>query len=206
MITEQQQEQASLYALGALTGAEQRAFAAELRDNAELREFVFRVQHTAGLLAMSAPLFSPPRELKEKVLRRIEASAGPLNRPAAQPGIAVASLAGLRFLNANDTIGWKQLPVPGAWIKLLSIERERGYAVLLGRLEPGVRYPAHTNVGLEDLYVLTGDLHVGEHALQAGDFHHADAGSWHDENYSVDGCTLLAVLPADHPLVDFAQT
>jgi len=88
---------------------------------------------------------------------------------------------------------------------LLSLERERGYAVLLGKLDPGVRYPAHTNVGPEDFYILTGDLHIGDRRLNAGDFHHADAGSLHAENYSLEGCTLLSVLTLDDPLVAFAM-
>ena len=92
----------------------------------------------------------------------------------------------------------------GAWIKLLSLEREAGYAVLLGKLDPGTRYPAHINTGPEDLYIVTGDLHVGERRLGPGDFHHADAGSEHGVNYSVEGCTLLAVIPASHPLVQAA--
>jgi anti-sigma factor ChrR (cupin superfamily) len=207
MITEQQQEQASLYVLGALTGAEQQAFGAEIRGSAELRDFVFTLQQTTALLAMATPFVRPPRELKDKVLRRIETAAGLVNQPASQhPGVAVASLAGLHFLSADDTVGWKQLPVPGAWIKLLSLERERGYAVLLGKLEPGVHYPAHMNVGPEDLFVLTGDLQIGDRTMRPGDFHHADAGSSHAENYSVEGCILLAVLTSDHPLVGYAMT
>ena len=173
----------------------------------QLRDFVFTLQQTTALLAMTTPFVRPPRELKDKVLHRIETAAGLLNQPATQhPGVAVASLAGLHFLSADDTVGWKQLPLPGAWIKLLSLERERGYAVVLGKLAPGVRYPAHTNAGPEDLYVLTGDLHVGDRTLRPGDFHHADAGSSHAENYSVEGCTLLAVLATDNPLVGYAMT
>jgi anti-sigma factor ChrR (cupin superfamily) len=107
---------------------------------------------------------------------------------------------------AQDTTGWKQLPVPGASIKLLSFEPSRGYAVLLGKLEPGTRYPAHTNAGPEDFYILTGDLHVSGRRLGSGDFHHADAGSAHAENYSVEGCTLLAVLTVDDPLVSLAMS
>ena len=67
---------------------------------------------------------------------------------------------------------------------MLSLEQERGYAVLLGKLEPGARYPAHINSGPEDFYILTGDLVIGDRKLVAGDFHHADAGSRHEENYS----------------------
>ena len=203
MITEQQQEQASLYVLGSLTPTERRAFEDELRVGTELRELVRSLQRTTDLLAMSLPTLSPPRELRGQVLRRVEIAQA-TGIAAREPSAAV--FPGFRFLDAENREGWKQLPVSGAWIKLLSLERERGYAVLLGKLEPGVRYPAHINAGPEDLYILTGDLHIGERRLGPGDFHHADAGSQHSVNYSVEGCTLLAVLSTDDPLVEFAMT
>ena len=202
MISEQQQEQASLYVLGALGEAESRAFEAELRGNAELRELVRGLQRTTDLLAMSILGTPLPPSLCDKVLQRIEVEA--TSRKSATPP-ALAALAGSHFVAAADSQGWKQLPVPGAFIKLLSLEKERGYAVLLGKLEPGVRYPAHTNAGPEDFYILTGDLVIGDRKLVAGDFHHADKGSQHAENYSVEGCTLLAVLTTDDPLVAVAM-
>jgi anti-sigma factor ChrR (cupin superfamily) len=112
----------------------------------------------------------------------------------------------LRFHEAASESGWKALPVSGAFIKLLSFEKARGYAVLLGKIEAGVRYPAHVNAGPEDFYILSGDLVVGNRRLVAGDFHHADKGSQHEVNYSEDGCTLLAVLTTDDPLVMFAMS
>jgi anti-sigma factor ChrR (cupin superfamily) len=134
--------------------------------------------------------------LKEKVMQRIDAIEA-ARRPASLPF-------GLKFLPGADQSDWKPLPVPGTAIKLLSLERDRGYAVLLGKLEPGARYPAHVNSGPEDFYILTGDLVVGDRKLVAGDFHHADRGSRHEENYSLEGCTLIAVLTTDDPLVAFA--
>ena len=203
MITEQQQEQAALFALGTLGAEEQERFAAELRANPELRKFLSSLQHTTDKLALAGPVLAPPQGLKDKVLQRIrEQGTTTTSRPQSSPG---ALLSGLRFSASTETSGWKQLPIPGAWIKLLSLEPARGYAVLLGKLEPGVRYPAHTNAGPEDFYILTGDLQVGNHALGPGDFHHANAGSLHGENYSIEGCTLLAVLTTDDPLVSFAM-
>jgi putative transcriptional regulator len=198
MITEQQQEQASLYALGALSDAERPAFEAELRGDAELRELVRSLQRSTDLLALASPSVNLPPELLEKVMRRIETAT-------ARPHVAQTALSGFHFVAAQDSGGWKELQVRGAWIKLLSLERERGYAVLLGKLEAGVRYPAHTHSGAEEIYVLTGDLHIGDLVLGSGDFHHADAGTTHGVNYSVEGCTLLAVLPADHELAQFAM-
>lgn len=201
MINEQQQELASLYAVGALSAEGRAQFEAEFRGDKELHEFVRGLQRAAGLLAVAVPPVSPPARLREKILERIGAATAPASKPAPPPAL----VAGLRFLNAGDPTGWKQLPVPGAYIKLLSLEHERGYAVLMGKLDAGARYPAHVNAGPEDFYVLTGDLHIGDRKLVAGDFHHADGGSQHDVNYSVEGCTLLAVLTTDDPLVAFAM-
>ena len=138
-----------------------------------------------------------PPGLKDKVLRRIEETEAAKSAPLLPP-------LGLSFARAASESGWKQLPIPGASIKLLSLERDRGYAVLLGKLEAGARYPAHFHNAPEDFYILTGDLVVGDRKLVAGDFHHADAGSRHEENHSIEGCTLLAVLTASDPLVAFA--
>jgi len=203
MITEQQQELAALCALGALDSAEQLRFAAEVRVNRELRQLLHSLQQVLDKVALAGASATPPPSLKVKVLARIQPTMAAQGQSIHQG--PVAALAGLRFLTGSETTGWKQLPIPGAWIKLLSLEPSRGYAVLLGKLEPGVRYPAHTNAGPEDFYILTGDLQIGEQTLRAGDFHHADAGSMHGENYSVEGCTLLAVLTVDDPLVSFAM-
>jgi|SRR5712671_860956 len=202
MITEQQQEQASLYALGTLSGAEACAFETELRDQADLAKLGRALQRVADLLALAAQSVLPPVTLREKVLCRVDALTAA--KPAGNsPPLDV--LTGLRFLDSADQSGWKPLPVPGTYVKLLALERDRGYAVLLGKLDPGARYPAHVNAGPEDFYVLTGDLVIGARRLGAGDFHHADRGSQHAENYSVTGCTLLAVLTTDDPLVAFAM-
>jgi quercetin dioxygenase-like cupin family protein len=205
MITEHQQDQASLYALGLLPEDDRPAFEAELHDIVELREFTRGLQRAADALALAAPPAELPRELKAKVMERIGPPNSVPGRPAQPPRAAPGMLAGLSFLMGSDSAGWKELPIKGAWVKLLSFERDRGYAVLLGKLDPGTRYPAHVNTSEEDIYVLTGDLHIGDIELGAGDFHHAERGSHHAENHSVGGCTVLSVLTTDNPLVAFAM-
>lgn len=201
MINEQQQELASLFTVGALTAEERAQFERGLAANPELRAYVRGLQSTADLLAISSAADKPPAQLKGKVLAKIDA----LEATRTSPNPALTAAAGLRFEDGASQAGWKALPVPGAYIKLLSLEREHGYAVLMGKLDPGTRYPAHVNVGPEDFCILTGDLVVGDRRMVAGDFHHADRGSQHAENYSVEGCTLIAVLTADHPLVALAM-
>ncbi len=202
-MTELQQEQASLFVLGAMPAEERPAFEALLRQDPELRHWVLEFQRATFLMAAASPAPAPPSGLRDAILARIKHPADQQPEAAAKsPRLAP----GFLFHGANDERGWKQLPLPGAWIKLLSLDRDRGYAVLLGKLEAGVRYPAHEHLGGEELYIITGDLHIGERALGPGDFHHADAGTAHGVNYSVEGCTLLAVLPAEHELTQFAMS
>lgn len=212
MITERQQEQASLYVLGALNGPEESAFEQDLLQNTQLQELVRTLRETAHVLLRAVPRHEPPPALKQRIMRQLEAR--PQNTSQAQetstmsttsvsPSVVQDSI-GFAFVAAADPSGWKALPVPGAWIKLLSVNRTAGYVVALGRLDPGTRYPAHIHAGSEDLYLLTGDLHVGEHAMQPGDFHHSDPGTEHGVNYSPNGCTLLAILSTDHDLARFA--
>ncbi len=202
MIVEAEQELAALYAAGALAPAEAAAFAAAMAARPELGEFVRGLE---SAVATAAPALAPARPLppglKGKVMARIDA----LTAAPALPLPPRIALPGLSFVPAAGDAGWKALPIPGAYLKLLTLDEERGYAVLLGKLDAGARYPAHINAGPEEFYILTGDLVVGDRPLNAGDFHHADGGSHHPENYSVAGCTLLAVLTTQDPLVAFAR-
>jgi anti-sigma factor ChrR (cupin superfamily) len=200
MISEQQQEQASLYALGALTAAEQQDFEAALRSQPELRALVRGLQSASEALARSVPQVAPSPELRARVLRSVAMPAPP-SLPFTGPAVDPAFF----FVAASDSSGWKELPVRGAFIKLLSADRQRGYAVVLGRLEAGVRYPAHPHKSPEEIFLLTGDLTIAGRRLGPGDFHHCDAGTEHPVNYSDEGCTLLAVLSLDHDLAKFAM-
>jgi len=205
MITDLQQEQAALFALGALSAEEQQRFVAQVQADPELRVFLASLQNTVDQMALAIPQATPPTALKNKLLLRLQTGTNPVARqPLAELSPARAT-PGLSFRLGAESSGWKQLPIAGAWIKLLSAQPDRGYAVLMGKLDPGVRYPAHINIGPEDFYILTGDLHVSDKTLGPGDFHHADAGSAHQENFSVAGCTLLAVLTMDDPLVGLAM-
>jgi quercetin dioxygenase-like cupin family protein len=200
MISEQLQEQASLYALGALTASEQQDFEAALRSQPELRALVRGLQSASEALARSVPQVAPPPELRARVLRSVGVPA-PAPLPFTGPAVDPAFF----FVAANDSSGWKELPVRGAFIKLLSADRQHGYAVVLGRLEAGVRYPAHPHTSPEEIFLLTGDLTIAGRRLGPGDFHHCDAGTEHPVNYSDEGCTLLAVLSLDHDLAKFAM-
>src|SRR5678810_297539 len=71
MISEEQQDQATLYALGLLGAGEDAAFESELRANGELRDLVRELREAAGDLALTAPSLAPPASLKERIMREV---------------------------------------------------------------------------------------------------------------------------------------
>src|SRR5215472_7418599 len=71
MISEEQQDQATLYALGLLGADEDAVFESELRANAELRDLVRELREAAGDLALAAPSLLPPASLKQRIMGEI---------------------------------------------------------------------------------------------------------------------------------------
>jgi anti-sigma factor ChrR (cupin superfamily) len=193
---EQTGELAALKSLGALDGADVEKLAQLLASNADTRQEVAGFEKVVEAMAKALPVEAKPSSgLKDKILQAAKQSSA---RKAATAGLKnllpPVGADGLAFLRSAGNSGWLPLPVRGAYVKLLSFDDTSSQAVVLGKLDAGASYPAHTHKYGEDIWMLSGDLHIGNEVINAGDFHHADAGSKHDVNWSKDGCVLLAVL------------
>ncbi|MEO7298169.1 MAG: cupin domain-containing protein [Verrucomicrobiota bacterium] len=189
------EEFAALHAAGALEGVElaQLEQLLSASDPVAVRESA-RFQDVAALAAvcLSAP-FNPPADLKNKIMGRI--SNAQSNDTAMKPPLAnIFEMPGFKYIFSDDKGDWIPLKVPGASVKLLSLDAANGYAVVLGKLEAGASYPPHTHINTEQVFMLSGDLHIGAQRLGPGDFHQADGGTRHEVNYSETGCTILAII------------
>jgi anti-sigma factor ChrR (cupin superfamily) len=91
---------------------------------------------------------------------------------------------------------WVETGAPGVRAKILSIDRARDRVTMLIKAEPGARYPAHRHSGPEECYVISGSVMVEGRLLRAGDFHHAEGDSDHDELWTTDGGEVLIVASA----------
>ncbi len=194
MNADQIEELAALHAAGALEGAELAQWEQLLSasDLVAVRESA-RFQDVAALAAvcLSAPV-APPATLKDKILEQISATQkNDLAKTSMLPPVPEIPF---KYIFGNDKGDWIPLRVPGASVKLLSLDAAKGYAVVLGKLEPGASYPPHTHINTEQVFMLSGDLHIGAQRLGPGDFHQADGGTRHEVNYSETGCTLLAII------------
>jgi anti-sigma factor ChrR (cupin superfamily) len=107
--------------------------------------------------------------------------------------------AGFSFRRAAEQ-DWMRHPVPGIRMKILALNRPRGYATLLLDVQPGTRFPAHHHGGAEECYVLSGSLVTCGRRLGPGDFVHADGNTEHTELWTDEGCQVILVVPPEEHL------
>lgn len=204
---EQLEELAALHSLGALDGADAEAFDHRLANDAQARRAVAEFDGVTEALAKAFPAApNPSANLKERILQAAERSRARRAASSQLKSLLPATGAeGFAFVKGAADSAWLPLPVAGAFVKLLSFDDSSSHAVVLGKLEAGASYPGHTHTHSEDIWMLTGDLHVNDQVLRGGDFHHAGAGSTHGVNWSKDGCLLLAVLSKEDLLAQLVK-
>jgi Anti-sigma factor len=169
---EEIEEQAALFALGALPAEEAARFEQRLASGcpvclAEFQEF----ERVVTSLPLSVPDMRPDPALRAKLLKRI----------AEDDGVDVKGV----IVRAGDT-EWQPSPVPGVQMRSLLDKK-----TMLVRMAPNTWYPAHDHPAGEQCLVLEGSLSTEGMTAYAGDFTYMPAGSVHEPLYSESGCLLL---------------
>ena len=136
-------------------------------------------------LASTASDEAPGPEVKRQLMQRVAASPDP---------------AGFAFHHASDTETWMAHPVPGIRMKILALNKVRGYATLLLDVAPGTRFPSHHHGGAEECYVVSGSIFTCGRRLGPGDFVHADADTDHGELWTDEGAQVILVVPPEEHL------
>jgi anti-sigma factor ChrR (cupin superfamily) len=127
---------------------------------------------------------SPSPDLKRRLMHRVHEATEP---------------SGFSFTwRADDN--WIPHVVPGIRMKVLALNKQRGYATLLLDVQPGTRFPAHHHGGAEECYVISGSLFTCGRRLDAGDFVHADGDTDHGELWTEEGCQVILVVPPEEHL------
>lgn len=184
---DESREQAALYTVGALPDEERSAFEQHrLVDGcdvcaAEVAGFAPVVEH----LAFATPLQTPPQHVRERILQQAVAQG----MSAAHPTIDKDQL---RFVSA-ECMDWKPGNAPGIEMKVLSVDKERGFYTTLVRMAPGSSLARHRHVGLEESYVIEGELLVSGVLMRPGDYCRAEVGSMHVGVTTKTGCVFIAV-------------
>jgi len=135
-------------------------------------------------LAAATTGAEPGPEVKQRLMKKVAASSDP---------------AGFAFHHASDE-SWLPHPVPGIRMKVLALNRARGYATLLLDVAPGTHFPAHHHGGAEECYVVSGSIFTCGRRLGPGDFVHADADTDHGELWTDEGAQVILVVPPEEHL------
>jgi anti-sigma factor ChrR (cupin superfamily) len=180
-------EQAALYALGALSQHEARAFAERLAEGdtayaTELQAF----ERVVEALSFSVPEVTPSNTVRERLLAQVAAAP-----QRAQP--ATAQLVATRY----KEVQWKDCG-NGVFAKLLFRDPVARTVTRLYKLAPGTVFTEHVHPGAEQCFILEGDFIVNGESFGPGDFHCAPLGSTHQHITTTQGTTLLVITPADY--------
>jgi putative transcriptional regulator len=186
-------EQAALYLAGALPPADQAAFEAHLEAGcpacrAELRDFG---PAFAALVDSVEPAAPAPRT-RATLLARVAADPRARQKESCP---AHRRDEGRPVVRRAAEASWRDTPVPGLQVRILSIDRRAGRYAALMRMAPGGRFPAHHHDGPEECLVLEGDVRDGEITLHAGDYQYSPAGSDHGELTTEGGCLVYLSAP-----------
>ena len=173
-----QSPQVSAYLLHALPADEAAAFEAHLESCPDCRRELDALQPVADALALwPTNVLRPSDSLRDRLARRIADDTGAA--PVAPP------------VDWHEP-EWDEV-APGIFCKLMASDFEAHRVSMLVRLLPGVEYPAHTHAGLEELFLLDGELWINDRKLYPGDYNRAEAGSGDKRVWSETGCTCVLI-------------
>jgi quercetin dioxygenase-like cupin family protein len=166
-----------LHALRVLPASEIPVLEAHLSACVECRQEMEALRPIVGAFASwSADVLRPPDSLWGRLAQRIAVGTGhvPVLPPPQPPGEP----------------DWQDA-APGLSYKVLAADTENDRVSLLVRLAPGAYYPPHRHGGVEELYLLDGELWIDEKQLYPGDYNRAEAGSADQRVWSETGCTCV---------------
>lgn len=133
----------------------------------------------------------PPARLRERLLKRVESSPRTPGVLLNQDGLLIAS---------SDRMAWITL-APGIDYKEIHVDAARKYSTMLVRMEAGARYPSHRHNDVEELFLISGDLHVAGETMRSGDYCRAERETVHDETFSEGGCVFLLKASQENEVV-----
>jgi quercetin dioxygenase-like cupin family protein len=168
-----------LYALQALPASESAAVEIHISTCADCQQEMETLRPMVdSFVSWPTDVLRPSASLWDRLSRRIAAEAGqePM-RPAPE-----------RWVEPR----WEEV-APGISIKLLATDTETDRVSMLVRLAPGTAYPPHRHSGVEELYLLHGELIIDDKKLYPGDYNRGEPGAHDQLVCSETGCTCVLI-------------
>jgi anti-sigma factor ChrR (cupin superfamily) len=183
-------ELAALYTAGALTPEEVASFEARLDAGDEvLATEVSSYDEVIYSLLGNVEEVAPPPTSMSGVLEQVAGLKR--HEPGLKPTVPNYRGEGEIFIRRAQLGDWREYGVPGIQLRVLFRDYERNLQTSLIRMAAGVELPGHPHPGVEECYVVEGDVSSIGTSFSAGDYMRFPAGTTHDSSRTVDGCLLL---------------
>jgi anti-sigma factor ChrR (cupin superfamily) len=184
-------EMAALYALGALSQHEARAFEGHLAECDDCKTELESFEETVAVLSVGDEQ-EPPPGVRDRLI-------GSLNGGPAGGGEDRGPAGEIASVHAGEG-DWTEISA-GIRVKTLNFDKVSGLVTALVKMMPGTSLPMHRHQGVEQFFVLEGDCNVHGERLGPGDFHRALPGSVHRDTYTVEGTLLLLIAPQQYEVL-----
>ena len=178
--------QVSAYVMQALPQNEAAAIETHIASCSQCRQELETLRPVAdSFVFWPTDVLRPPTSLQERLARRIAAETG--SHPMVGP------------VRSWEEPPWEEV-APGIFCKLMATDTKGHRVSMLVRLLPGIEYPPHTHAGLEELFLLDGELWIDDRKLYPGDYNRAEAGSGDKRVWSETGCTCVLITSTQDTL------
>ena len=109
-----------------------------------------------------------------------------------------------KIVNVND-MPWQDAKTPGIKFKVLYRDPTTGASTMLLKFEPGAQTPLHEHTGLEQTFVIDGELEDHDGRVQAGNFAWRQAGSVHQAHSGPKGSLHLSFFSRPNRMLDGSE-
>jgi ChrR Cupin-like domain len=182
-------ELAPFYALNVLSSCDRDWIDEQISIDSDLAMELAELESIVAKLAYGTPHVTPAANLKNRLFERIgrEMPQPQHAEPTATkfPRIIARLLerSATALINPDEVyyrdIHWKPHRTPGVMVARFYVDLVKREAVGLLKAEPGVVYPLHNHTGVEEIFMLQGDLVIGNKVYGSGDYIRSLPGSAH---------------------------
>jgi hypothetical protein len=179
-------ELAPLYALDLLDLEERLWVEAQILECPDLAEELASYQTAVGLIPYSTPVIPMAADLKDRLFDKL--GLDPVE--AISEKLPEVSPAPKMFAIKAENMQWKPHRMEGVEVVVLFIDEINRMRNLLVKAAAGVTYPLHQHQGIEEIYMLEGELVINDEVYLAGDYIRSYPNSIHAPSTST-GCMFL---------------
>jgi DNA-binding NarL/FixJ family response regulator len=91
----------------------------------------------------------------------------------------------------SEEMNWQAMDTPGCQTKILFVDDREKSITSIVRMRAGTHFPSHRHVGVEEVFILEGDLVLEGHPMMPGDYCRAESATVHSESFTKSGCVFL---------------